>query len=157
MPGIYSWDQAWLQARETSEAALCLLTIFHPMIETFRLVKNTANVVSRGDTFNASYFEIDVINDNDQPPRATLSLPNVDRTIGIELRKLVDPPQITIEVVSSAHLDEPIYRAARLMLRSLTMDPLTISGDLARQDYGSEQCGTIRITPARAPALFRKK
>lgn len=152
-----SFAQAWLQARETSEAALCLLTIHHPMIETFRLVKNTVNIVSRGDIYNASYFDLDVINDDDQPPRARLTLPNVDRSLGIELRKLVGPPEITLEVVGSAHLDQPIYRAARLEARNISLDPLVISGDLMRHDYGSEQCGTIKITPARAPALFRSR
>jgi hypothetical protein len=152
-----SFAQAWLQARETSEAGLCLLTIHHPMMETFRLVKNTASIVSRGDTFAASYFDLDVVNDDDQPARATLTIPNVDRSIGIELRKLVGPPEVTIEVVGAAHLDEPIYRAARLEVRNISLDPLTISGDLVRHDYGAEICGTIKITPARAPALFRRR
>lgn len=157
MPALPSFAQAWLQARETSEAALCLVTVHHPMIETFRLVKNTEDVVSRGDTFSASFFELDIINDDDQPPRATLTIPNVDRAIGIELRKLTGPPEVTIEVVASAHLDEPIYRAARLELRAITIDPLAISGELVRADYGTEQCGTVRITPSRAPALFRRR
>lgn len=154
---LYSWDQAWLQARASADAALCLLTIYHPMMETFRFVKNTEDVVSRGDIYSACYFDLNILNDNDQPPRATLTFPNVDRIIGIRLAKIVGPPQITLEVVSSAHLDEPIYRAARLKLVDVDIDPLVLTGTLMRADEGTETCGTIRVTPARCPALFRRR
>jgi len=157
---LYSWDQAWLQARETADAALCLLTIHHPMIETFRLVRNPVAITSRGDVYSPSYFDINVVNDNDQLPRATISIPglgDVGRKINFELAKLVDPPEISIEVISSAHLDEPIYRAARLELRAIHIDELTISGELGRTDYGTETCGTIRVVPSKFPALFRRR
>ncbi len=152
-----TFAQAWLQARESADAALCLLTIYHPMMETFRFVRNTENITSRGDVYTACPFDLDILNDNDQPPRATLTFPNVDRAIGIKLSEIVGPPQITIEVVSSAHLDEPIMRAARLRLQNVNIDPLVLSGDLLRIDGGTEVCGTIRMTPARAPALFRRR
>lgn len=152
-----SFAQAWLQARESADAALCLVTLYHPMLETRRFVKNTEDVVSRGDTFSACWFDLDIVNDNDQPPRATFTFPNVDRSIGIKLGEITGPPQITIEVVSSAHLDEPVSRAARLKLKNVTLDPLSISGDLLRTDEGAEICGTIRVTPARCPALFRRR
>ncbi len=150
-----TFAQAWLQARETADAGLCLLTIYHPMMETFRFVRNTVDITSRSDVYTACPFDLDILNDNDQPPRATLTFPNVDRRIGIKLSQIVGPPQVTIEVVSSAHLDEPIMRAARLRLQNVNVDPLTLSGELLRIDDSTEQCGTIRITPARAPALFR--
>lgn len=149
-----SFAQAWLQARESADAGLCLLTIYHPIMETFRFVKNTEAVVSRGDTFAACYFDLAVLNDNDQLPRATLTFPNVDRIIGIKLAQIVGPPQITIEVVSSAHLDEPIMRAARLKLQSVDVDPLVLTGELSRVDDGTETCGTQRVVPAKFPALF---
>lgn len=152
---ITSVDQAWLQARETSDPGLCLLTIYHPMLETFRFVRNTVDVVSRGDTYTACPFDLDILNDNDQPPRATLTFPNVDRTIGIKLAEIVGPPQITIEVASFARIDAPIIRAARLKLKNVNVDPLVLTGDLLRVDDSSEVCGTIRVTPARCPALFR--
>lgn len=152
-----TFAQAWLQARESADAGLCMLTIYHPMMETYRFVRNTENITSRGDVYTACPFGLDILNDNDQPPRATLTFPNVDRSIGIKLSELVGPPQVTIEVISSAHLDEPIMRAARLRLQNVSIDPLVLSGDLLRVDDSSEVCGTIRITPARAPALFRRR
>lgn len=152
-----TFAQAWLQARESADAALCLLTVYHPMMETYRFVRNTEDITSRGDVYTACPFDLDILNDNDQPPRATLTFPNVDRAIGIKLAQLVGPPQITIEVISSAVPNEPITRAARLKLQNVTIDPLTLAGDLLRTDDGTETCGTIRCTPARMPALFRRR
>lgn len=157
MPTLTSLQQAWLQARESADAALCLLTIYHPMMETYRFVRNTANVTSRSDVYTACPFDLDILNDNDQPARATLTFPNVDRAIGIQLALLDGPPQVTIEVVSSADLDAPITRAARLKLKNVTVDPLVLSGDLIRVDDSSETCGTIRVVPAKFPALFRAR
>ena len=152
-----TFAQAWLQARESADAALIFLTIYHPMMETFRFVRNPVAIVSRGDTFASSYFDLAILNDNDQLPRATLTFPNVDRIIGIKLGEIVGPPQITIEVVSSAYLDEPIMRAARLKLQSVEVDPLVLTGELSRVDDGTETCGTIRVVPAKFPALFRRR
>lgn len=152
-----SFAQAWLQARESSEAALLAITIYHSMMETLRFVRNTEDITSRGDLYSKCSFDLDILNDNDQPPRATITFPNVDRIIGITLQNLVGPPQITIEVLGSAHLDEPIMRAARLRLQGIELQPLTLTGQLLRIDDSSETCGTIRITPARAPALFRRR
>lgn len=155
---ISAIDQAWLQARETTEAALCFIEINHPMMETFRFVRNTEDQVIRGNTYTACPFELDIVSDTDQPARATLTFPNVDRQIGITLATLVGPPEITIEVASSARLDDaPIVRAARLKLRNVNVDPLVLTGDLSRVDDGTETCGTIRVTPARCPALFRRR
>lgn len=152
-----SFAQAWLQARESADAGLALITLYHPMTETRRFVRNTEAIVSRGDTYSPSPFEFDIPNDNDQPVRSRIRFPNVSREIGIELSRLVGSMQVTLEVISAAHPDEPICRAARLKLQNIQQQPLDLVGDLLRVDDGSETCGTIFITPARAPALFRRR
>ena len=152
-----SFAQAWLQARESADAAICIIELYHPMLGTFRFARNTEDITSRGNVYSASYFDLDILNDNDQPPRATLTFPNVDRSIGIKLSQIVGPPQITIEVISSAVPDEPIMRAARLRLQNVSVDPLVLSGDLVRIDDGTETAGTIRVVPSRMPALFRRR
>lgn len=145
----------WLTARQASEADLILLTIDHSMMETFRLVRNRQDVVSRGLTFSKSWFELDIVNDDDQIAKSRLTIPNVDRLIGNTLRSVIGPPEVIIEVINSALPNNPFYRAARLKLRNVNRDPNFLTGDLSRGDENTEICGTIKITPARAPALFR--
>lgn len=156
MPALPSWAQAWLQARESADAALLLVTITHPEWGTRRLVRNTEDVSSRGETFLKSYFEIEIVPDNDRPATVSFSMPNVDREVGLELINLTSPPEVALEIMSSAYLDgEPIYRAARLELRNIKITAIDVSGDLYTRDYSSEPLGTIVMTPARAPGLFQ--
>jgi hypothetical protein len=150
-----SWAPAWLTARESGDPAVLLLTASHPEWgAAYRLARNTADVTSRGEVFRAAMFAADVVTDSDGPPRATLTIPNVDREIGQMVLRLSSPPQITLEVVALSAPDEPIYRAARLELRNVSIDALAVSGDLASHDYSSEPCGRVRVIPGRFPALF---
>ena len=150
-----SWASAWLLARESGDPALALLTMTHPKWGApYRLARNSAAITSRGQTFAAAWFDVDVVTDVDRAPRATLTIPNVDRTLGQMARGLGSAPEVAIEVISAAHLDEPIYRAARLRLRNIQVSPLALSGDLESLDYSSEVCGSIRVVPGRFPALF---
>lgn len=150
-----SWAPSWLQARHTADAAIPLLTVFHPQIEVFRFARNTVAIVSRGETYAPSMFDFDIINDNDRPARSQIIFPNVDPSIGKTLKSLIGPARITIEVINAAEPDEPVYRAALLKLKGLQIDPLTITGDLVRDDDATEICGTIRVVPSKFPGLFR--
>ncbi len=155
MPTVHpAWVQEWLQAIYSSDPGLKLLTVVHPMLETFRLVENTVDVTSRGNLFKKAFFAINVVNDDDSPPRAQLTIPNVDKEIGIWLKSIVNPPEIILEVVSSFDLDYVVYRCARLQMIAPDVQEQTVSGTLTRRDDGSELCGSIRMTPRRAPGLF---
>lgn len=152
-----SWGPSWLQARETMEAAIPLLTIQHAQIETYRFARNTVDIVSNGLTYSAAMFDFDIVSDNGKEARSQLSFPNVDPEIGKVLRSLVGPAIVTIEVINHVHPDEPIYRAALMKLKNINVDPFTFTGDLVRADESTETCGTILVSPARMPALFRKR
>lgn len=150
-----SWSAAFLKARRSSTPILECLTFFHPMMETVRIVKNPVEIVSRGDTFNPSWFELAVINSNDQQPRASLTMPNLpSRRLGLALKGLVGPLKCTIELLSAAQLDEPFYTAAELMLKKIKIGRTTISGDLVRHDYGSESFGKILVSRAKFPSIY---
>lgn len=152
-----SWARAWLQARRSGEALIEALTLYHPMIETFRMVKNPLPITSRGNVYNASWFTLAILNDNDQPPRASISLVHTGTKIVHELRKLVNPPYLTLEVLNAAHLDEPVYRAAWLELHQIRVEGNVLTGDLIRHNYAGESFGKIFVSETRFPSLFRRK
>lgn len=155
MPNLDDDDIEWLTARQHADADLLMLTIIHPMLGVQRFVRNNEDVVSRGQTFTKCWFTADIINDDGDNPRSQLVMPALGIEIARQLRTVVGAPEVTLEVVSSADLDKPIYRAARLKLRNVNRDPTFLTGDLQRGDDNTEICGTIRITPQRAPAIFR--
>jgi hypothetical protein len=118
-------------------------------------VANTQDITSRGDVYRSAYFVLDVVTDTESPPRATMTIPNVDREIGAAIMLLSSPAEVAIEVLALSHLDEPLYRAARLELRNPQINAIQVSGDLVGHDYSTENMGTLRITPGRFPAYFR--
>jgi len=148
---------SWLQARETSEAAIPLLTLFHPQTETFRFARNTEDITSRGDVYSASMFDFDIINDNERPARSRLILPNVTPLIGRTLKSLIGPMRATIEIVNSAAPEVPVYHAASFKIKNIEINSLVVNGEIMRNDDATEICGTIRVVPNKFPGLFRAK
>jgi hypothetical protein len=152
-----TWAEAWLIARRSDDPALMLVTIMHEQLETFRLVKDTQELVSRGQTFKASWFEVEWVNDDGTLPRCSLSVPNVSPEMGRMFLGLSTPPQVTLEVIALSQPDEPIARVPRLDLRRMRVDPLFITGDLVGKDHSAEPLGSIQVLPGNFPALYRRQ
>lgn len=152
-----TWAEAWLMARQSDDPALLLVTIMHPALETYRLVRNTEDFVSRGLTFRAAWFEVDWVNDDGNVPRVTLSVPNIDPDIGRKILRQSTPLEVTLEVVAVSAPNEPLATVPRLDLRAITVDPLVITGTLLGKDHSAEPLGTITVLPANFPALFRRQ
>jgi len=150
-------QKTWLLAPSSSDPVLFLLTLSSPETGFVRLVLNTADVTSRGETFRAAYFEIDWISDTDAPPRARLTIPNVNQEVGRIAARITGNPEVLIEAVAASSPDDVIAAARRLELRGITLSALSVSGDLARRDWGTEQTGTIRVLPSNFPALFARR
>lgn len=152
-----SWAEGWLLARASDDPAVMLVTVTHPALETVRLVRDTQDLVSRGETFKAAWFEVDWVNDDGNVPRCSLSIPNVDPAIGQRFLRQSTPPEITIEIVAVSTPDEPIARVARLELRGITVDPIAVTGQLIGKDHSAEPLGTIVVLPSNFPALYRRQ
>lgn len=157
MPTLPNWAPGWLLARNTADAGVILATFTHASFETIYLVRDAAPVTSRGIVFAASFFEINLVNDDGKPPRCQMKFPNVLPEIGRRLARVVDPVEVAIEAISLAHPDEPVMRAARLQLRNVMIQPDFITGDLMGRDYSNEPLGTKTVVPARFPAMFRRR
>lgn len=154
---IPSWGEAWLIARRSDDPAVMLVTIMHEALETIRLVRDTQDLVSRGETFKAAWFEVDWVNDDGGLPRCSLSVPNVDPALGQMFLRQSTPPQVTLEVVAVSQPDEPLARVPRLDLRSLRVDPIAVTGDLVGKDHSAEPLGSIVVLPSNFPALYRRQ
>lgn len=153
-----SWGDAWLAVRHSSDPAILLLTITHPNMETVRLAKNSEDIVSRGDTFHAAWFEVDWVNNDGELPRCSLSVPNVDnKKIGMKYFYDPIPPRVILEVIAASLPDEPLARVANLEVRAKTLTPIAIQGQLTGIDHSSEPLGLIVVTPEKFPALFRRQ
>lgn len=142
-------------AQQTDEVFVVLLTLSHPTLaQPIRVCNNNENVVSRGNTFIAVAFDIELPGEDDsRPGLATLRIDNVDRAVLLALRQIATPPTARIEVVLAATPDVVEVDFAGLILRNAIYDDLYVTGELAFEQIIVEPV-SIAITPARFPALF---
>ena len=153
---LSSAARAALYAEQTDEAFLVLLTLEHAsMDEPIRVSSDAVATVSRGDSFVAYPFDLQLPDDADgRPPRARLTIDNVDRTIVLALRQLDSPPRLTIEIVRAADPDTVEASFAELQLLNVSYDAQTVTGELGIEDISAEPYPAHDFVPSLAPGLF---
>ncbi|WP_025324508.1 DUF1833 family protein [Deferrisoma camini] len=145
-----------ITAQETGEAFLLLLTIDHPdLTQPIRVARNGEDVVSRGNTYTAYPFEIEIPEERgDRPPRVRLVLDNVDRQITEAIRPLTSSPTVTLEVVLASSPDTVEAGPYDFTIRNITYDAQVITAELAYEDVLNLRFPADRFTPNLFPGLF---
>ncbi len=145
-----------VSAQETDEAFLLLLSLDHEdLAEPIRVVNNTQDVASRGDTYIAYPFEIALPDeDPDSVARVTLRIDNVDREIVKNLRAISSPLSVGLEVIMAASPDTVEAGPFNMTLVSAEYDALTVTGELAFEDVLNEPFPGHGYVPSEYPGLF---
>ena len=143
-------------AQNTSAVFLELLTITHPdLASPLRLVNNTVDIESNGNTFSATAFAGTLPNDLEKrAPAASLSVSNVDQTIITALRALTSAPTFTLAVVVAESPDTYEYGPIDLELTDYQVNAQTISMRLSLEDFTQRAYPALQIDPVNFPGLF---
>jgi hypothetical protein len=159
-----------LEDQETGDAILVFITITHPDLdEAIRVVSDTVDYVWNSDTYIGFPFDIQLLTDNDSPPRASLTIQNVDRRIGNAIDSLTSPPRFRIDVMGASWFDQTVvprvaidspepeadYTADRLFLSDVTVTAFEVSATIVSWNYVQEVWPGIRATQSRLPGLYR--
>jgi hypothetical protein len=138
-----------------SDAAwLCLLTFTLPGEQSLRVVNNTEQIVSRGDTFEPTAFEITLpTDDGELLPKVQLEISNVSGEIMSWIRGFHVAPNLKLEIVLSTQPDTVERSIDFLKLTSVDYDSLTISGTLLVENVLSAGYGSV-YSPFEFPGLF---
>jgi hypothetical protein len=136
-------------------AWLALLTFTLPGRDPLRIVNNTEDVMSRGNTFIASGFEFILPNDDGESmPQVKLTIPNVDRNIIEWIRGFPTAPTLMLEIVLS-NAPNVVERSIDWMrLSNVTYDALQITGTLIVEDVLSAGFPSESYSPVRFPGLI---
>jgi len=145
-----------IYSQETSEVFLVLLTIDHAdLAAPIRVVNNTKNIVSNGNTFIGFPFFADMPQErDDRLARVTLTIDNVDRQIVTAVRSITSPPSATMEVVLASDPDTVEAGPFSFTLRDVRYDSLVVEGELSFEDVLNEPYPGDSFTPATHPGLF---
>lgn len=143
-------------AQETDEVWLVLITIDHDdLSQAIRVVNNTEDVTSRGDTYTAFPFDITLPDAReDAPPRARLVIDNVSREIAEAVRSISSAASVTLEVIRAADPDVVERSWPFFKLRNVKWDVGKVSGDLTLEDFTSEPYPAGIFSPASFPGLL---
>lgn len=141
-------------AQHSSDPFLVLLTITHDDIAPIYVVRNNKAIVSRGNTYLAYPFEIDLPTDTDQSPGARISIANVSRRIGKAIESLITAPTVKIEIVLASALDSVERTWDEFTLTQVSYDAMTVTATLAHISYWNEGWPKKIIRPALYPGLF---
>lgn len=159
-----------LETPLSKEVDLAFVTIRHPTLdEAIRVVWDTKDFIFGGDFYIGFPFDIQILSDEEGPPKAQLQIQNIDPRIGDTIRGLTTPATIDLEMVSSSDYDltaDPrteidegatnifyAFYAARLV--NVKVDFLTVTADIVGWDYLQRVWPGKRATQDIFAGLFR--
>ena len=118
----------------TDKVFVLLVTFWHGS-EIYRCCLNTEDVISRGQQFVPTYFQIRLPEVSDAAPQGCeIQIDNVDNRMVDMLRRVVTPVQVKLELVLADSPDVVEVTVDDLVLREATWNAQTISGRLMVED-----------------------
>ncbi len=154
MRSISTDGRAALYAAQTDDVWLQLLTIEHADIVTpIRLVNNTEDVVSRGDTYTAFAFDLSLPATAQESVELTVD--NVTRELIDEVRTIDTPLTITMEIVRAADPDTVEAGPFEYQSRAVEYDVQRMRFTLAYEPLLNEPFPAHTYTPIDYPGLFQ--
>jgi len=159
-----------LYAPRTGEIPLLFLELDHPeLIDPIRVVNDIIDYVYLTNTYVGCPFAFNLISDSEnRPPRAQISIQNVDRNIGNTLINISDTIDIKLTIVASNQFNLTVdprveisspsvieYEADFLTLKNVSVNVGTIKGTIESFDFTREPWPFVRATKERLPGLFR--
>lgn len=168
----------------SGEVILVFATIIHADLNpSIRVVSDGQNGVSHYNGLPINYmhnghlyagcpFLIDLVSDDEQPPRGRFSIVDVEREVGLYFLSLTDSPRLDLELCKASDWSDAIddddnsraptatpgiiYRARHLRLNNVAGDALSVTGDIGSYDPRSEPWPKYRATQTLLPGLYRR-
>lgn len=137
---------------------IALLTLQHADMNSgnpVRIARNpTEDIVSNGNTFSRSWFNIVLPSDTGEPARCQIEINNVDGEIGRALEELTGPIDCTIQVVLASDPDTIGKEFLKFKLRNTSWDALTASGEISQASIMNNRWPKYQVTPKYFGHLF---
>lgn len=147
---------AQLFAQESKDPFLTLVTLNHAdFVEPVRLVNNSENIISRGEEYIAFPMNIRFpVDDGETARDFTIEFDNVSLYLIDEIRSVVDPMDVTIELILASMPDVPQISQGELKIQTLTYNASKISGRMMLDNFLNTEMTSEKYGPANFPGLF---
>jgi len=147
---------AQLYSRESNDPFLTLITLSHPDFSSdIRLVNNTVDIISRGNTFVA--FPVNIIlpsDDGESTREVTITFDNVSRELMNEFRTIITPIDVRLEMILASIPDIVQIELAELKIQSISYDSKKVAAKLVMDNFLNVEMTSERYTPESYRGLF---
>lgn len=141
-------------AQESEDPFLTLVTLSSTAF-TARLVNNSQDVLSRGDTFVAMPMTISLPVDDGQTARSfTIEIDNVGRELIAGIRTTTDRIGVTIEMILASMPDVVQMSFSDFKVGTITYTATKITAQVVMDNFLAIEMTSERYTPALYPGLF---
>ena len=159
---------AAMNAQETAEVIIALLTFTHDMLSTPLRISSDPTVrisddpllyatTSRGNDFIFLPISFSLPDDKgDVPPSVTITLDNVSRSMVTILRSIPTPASVLMEIVLGSSPNTVEISLPAMQLSTVTIDETSISAQLEVDHLVTEPHPAGIFTPGSFAGLFRK-
>ena len=146
---------AQLYAQESDVPFLMLVTLTHPSFPTIRLVNNSEDMVSNGETFTAFPMRIRLpMDDGESTREVSIEFDNVSLTLIDELRTVTSPIDVKIDMILSSNPDDIQISLDELKMRNVTYNKQIVSARLYLDSFLNVELTSERYSPKLYPGLF---
>ena len=151
--------RAEVLSQHRSNAYLLLIEIAHEDVSTIRLVGNTEDVVSNGNTYSATNLSLALPPEkDDELPTRQLILSNIDQTVLTALRTMShqNAPRATVTGFQVRHTDPDTVERGPFDFELLrfTSGKGQVTLELAFQNLLSDNVVSYYVTPRSFPSAF---
>lgn len=143
-------------APETDEVVLLLLTIDESSLpEPIRVVHNTEDIESRGNTYLRFFFSAELPTETGDSPRPVrITIDAVDRQVVNALRAAVGQPTVTLEVVLASDPDVIEAGPFEFRLENASYTAESITGEINFAGVEQVRSAGHTFSPYLFPDLF---
>lgn len=146
--------KAQLFAQESGDPFLTLLTITGEE-ETYRLVNNTRNIVSRGETYLAFPMKVRLpVDDGESAREFQLDFDNASLLLIRALRSVTDPIPCKIEMILASMPDVVQMSVEDLLIRSIVYSGQQVTAKIVLDNFLAVAMTSERYTPSLYPGMF---
>ena len=143
-----------LFAQESNDPFLTLVTLTHASF-TARLVNNSVDIVSNGETFTAFPMKITLpVDDGETSRDFTIEFDNVSLDLIANLRSVTDDIGVKIELILASLPDVIQMSHEDLVIRTITYDKSRISARIVLDNFLSVGMTSEKYTPILYPGMF---
>jgi len=146
--------KAQIFAQQSGDPYLTLVTLSGPNF-TYRLVNNTVDIVSNGQTFQAFPMRVRLPTDDGESSRDfQLEFDNASLLLVVALRSITEPFNCQIDMILASMPDVIQSSVSDLLVRVVSYDGKKVIARIVLDNFLASAAPSERYTPSTFPGMF---